>query len=248
MKIHDVVQGTTAWAALRAGIPTASEFEKIVTPKGEPSASAHKYMCKLLAERISGQPIDGFTSEWMARGSEMEHKAVEAWEFVSDCTTERIGFVTTDDGKAGASPDRLIVERPAEIMEVKCPSLPVHVQYLLAAAGKGIDKEYKIQTQGQLFICEKEINTLISFHPDIKGAEVRLNRDEVFITTLQKRLAEFIAVLEENWLGLVASGLVEERAEAAKQKPQADDPLFLNDDDLAVFMKHKFGDDYNVGT
>ena len=239
MVIHNVVQGTPAWAALRAGRPTASEFNRIITPKGEPSASAHKYMCKLLAERISGQPIDGFISGPMERGSELEHKAVEAWEFVSDCTTERIGFVTSDDGLVGASPDRFIVERPAEILEVKCPTLPVHVEYLLAASGAGIDKAYKIQTQGQLWVCEKEINTLISFHPEIKGAEVRLERDEKFIALMAQRINDFAASVDEAWSRLVHSGLVEE----VREKPAEDSDEFITEDDLAVLVAAKFPKD-----
>jgi hypothetical protein len=33
MKIHNCTQGTEEWRKLRAGIPTASEFHKIITPK-----------------------------------------------------------------------------------------------------------------------------------------------------------------------------------------------------------------------
>ena len=35
MKVHDVAQRSEAWMNLRSGIPTASEFDNLVTPKGE---------------------------------------------------------------------------------------------------------------------------------------------------------------------------------------------------------------------
>ena len=52
MIIHNVAQGTQKWLDLRKGIPTCSRFDEIVTPAGELSKSAPKYMQHLLAERI----------------------------------------------------------------------------------------------------------------------------------------------------------------------------------------------------
>ena len=54
---------------MRLGIPTASEFDRIVTPvKLTYAAAAHKYMCVKLAEWISGEPLEAFISPWMDRG------------------------------------------------------------------------------------------------------------------------------------------------------------------------------------
>ena len=53
MKIHDVAQKSADWMILRSGIPTASEFDELVTPefeirKGQKPAS---YLaCKLAEE------------------------------------------------------------------------------------------------------------------------------------------------------------------------------------------------------
>ena len=52
MIIHECVQGTTEWLQLRSGIPTASNFEKILTKSGKKSASQERYMFALLAERM----------------------------------------------------------------------------------------------------------------------------------------------------------------------------------------------------
>jgi hypothetical protein len=235
--IHDCVQGTTVWMKLRAGIPCSSEFDKIITPKGEPSAASHKYMCRLLGERIIGAPIEGFVSQWMERGSEMEHKAVEAWEFIGDVTTFRVGFVTTDDGQIGASPDRFITERPNEELEVKCPSPAIHMEYLLAQAGAGLDKAYKIQTQGQLWVCEKEINTAISFHPDLPMAQVRMERDEAFIEKLGKAVREFAERIDFCYQSLVASGIVQEKIASTEDGPGA---FGITDDDIAALVADRF--------
>ena len=42
-------QGSVEWFEARLGIPTASEFSRIVTPTGKLSASRHAYMGELLA-------------------------------------------------------------------------------------------------------------------------------------------------------------------------------------------------------
>ena len=57
MQIHDVEQHSDAWYSLRAGMPTASEFSKIVTSKGEASKSAAVYARTLAAELFAGKPV-----------------------------------------------------------------------------------------------------------------------------------------------------------------------------------------------
>src|SRR5665213_3178043 len=155
MIIHDVKQGTDEWLRLRLGIPTASRFGEIITTggkKGVPgdSSSAPKYMHHLLAERITGQPIEGFKSQYMERGSMLEERAVAAYELDHDCETEKVGFVASDDGRIGCSPDRFIVGQDRGMLECKAPAPHTHVAYLLSATGA--ETEYKIQLQGQLWV------------------------------------------------------------------------------------------------
>ena len=40
MKFYEVEQGSRRWYEIRAGRPTASNFHRIITPKGEPSRQA----------------------------------------------------------------------------------------------------------------------------------------------------------------------------------------------------------------
>ena len=108
MKIHDCKQNTTEWLDLRAGIPTASQFDRIITPTGKPSASAIPYMHQLLAERLMGRPITGYVSFDMDRGKDLEPEAVSFYEFTQDVETMPVGFITNDEETIGASPDRLI--------------------------------------------------------------------------------------------------------------------------------------------
>jgi YqaJ-like viral recombinase domain len=205
--IHNVVQGTQAWSKIRAGIPTASRFSEIVTPSGELSKSAPRYMQELLYERIIGRPVDGgFQSKYMALGNEYEDRAVAAYEWERGVTTSRIGFVTTDDGRIGCSPDRFIDEEPAGMVEAKAPSGAVHVGYLMAAAGAS--KEYKVQMQGQMWVCGKEWNDIVSYCPGCPDAIFRANRDEAFICKLSQAVYAFSDLLEATALDFAARGWI----------------------------------------
>lgn len=203
MKIHPCAQGSTAWLKLRLGIPTASNFDRIITPGGKPSSSQDGYLRELLAEIIIGQPLEQASMPWMERGNMLEAQAVKYYEFENDVETIPVGFITTDDGRYGASPDRLIGDRG--LLEVKCPAPQTHVGYLLFNDASG---KYKPQLQGQLLVAEREFNDIVSYHPDMPNALVRVTRDEPFIKALGLELAAFCerlaakveVIRERGWL------------------------------------------------
>jgi hypothetical protein len=74
-RLLDVEQGSVEWQMARLGIPTASNFDKIITPKTmKPSASAEKYAWALIAEQIleGARPKAG--RRLMQRGKVVEEK------------------------------------------------------------------------------------------------------------------------------------------------------------------------------
>src|SRR6476659_7528724 len=170
MKIHDVAQRSPEWHALRLGKPTASEFHKIITPKtGKLSAQARKFACRLIAERLLNEPLDLLGGiEAIERGKAMEPDAVAQYEFAEEVETQPVGFVTTDDGLVGASPDRLIVGASAGL-EIKCPLLPTHIGYWLDGPGDG----YRPQVQGQLWVAEFEWLDFYSYYPQMEPVRLR---------------------------------------------------------------------------
>jgi hypothetical protein len=188
--IHDCEQGTTRWLKLRAGIPTASEFSRIITPTGKASGQWDDYMYTLLAERLTGKLATPYVSLQMERGSRMEAEAVAYYDYLHGVITERVGFITTDDGRYGASPDRLVGEEG--LLEIKVPSPHTHVGYLL---GKGADKTYKPQIQGQLLVTGRAWVDIMSYNPGLPQALVRVHRDDGFIRDLAKHLDDFCRVM-----------------------------------------------------
>ena len=55
MVVLNIAQGSEAWMRARLGIPTASNFKRIITGTGAPSGCAAQYMNELLAEWRTGK-------------------------------------------------------------------------------------------------------------------------------------------------------------------------------------------------
>lgn len=225
MIVHDVQQGSTEWLRLRCGIPTASNFSNILTKSGKRSASAEKYMFALLAEKMMGHPRFEFMSEFMKRGIEQEERAVAKYEYLKDVETFPIGFITNDTQTIGASPDRGIKQLERNLLEVKCPKDETHAMYLLGSGS--VFDEYRVQAYGQLWVAEKDVTDVISYHAEMPAAIVRTERDEPFIKLLEEAVLEFSAKLEAKAKELVEKGWM--KTAQVKDAP----PVFDKETDLA---------------
>lgn len=194
MIIHQVAQGSEAWDQLRNGIPTASEFKRILTPKGRPSRQAEGYLNCLLAEWYFGQPLEDpeteFQSQWMARGQALEMQAVQSYEFERDVETEKVGFISIDSGLCGCSPDRLVGKDG--ILELKCPAPSTHIGYMLK---RNVHDEYKPQLQGQLLIAERKWVDIQSYCPVFPTVIIRVERDDEYQGLLSTALATFVETM-----------------------------------------------------
>lgn len=215
MKIYaDIAQGSEAWHRVRLGIPTASCFDKIVTPKKcELSKAASDYALRLVAERLLNQTAaESFDGAWMERGKDMEPMAVKQYEFQQEVSTFPVGFITTDDGSIGCSPDRLVVngDVPKLALEIKCPSQHVHLGYLL----NGTNDDYKPQVQGQILVAELDRADLYSYHPQMPPALVRTTRDDAYVSKLDAALKAFVLTLADTYERAVALGAFQPMARA----------------------------------
>jgi len=191
-------QRSTEWYRIRLGIPTASEMHRIVTPTGKASTQAGAYMNRLLAEWVLGEPIvSDYESDYMAHGREHEGAAAKAFEFQTGLKTTEIGFVTTDDGMAGASPDRLVED--AGTLELKCPAPQTHIGYMLSMS---VAEDYKVQNQSQMWICEREKSWVSSYHPRLTPVILEIPRDDEFIAKLSAGVRTFVDVMLERRLEL----------------------------------------------
>lgn len=189
MIIHDVEQGTDDWLAIRAGIPTASEFSKLVTSKGEPSKSMSGYAITLAAEKFAGQPVDRFDGNYHTeRGKELEPQARAWYDLQCDTEAAQVGFITDDLRRYGCSPDSLI---GADGMnEIKCLKAENHVKVLMYYKKHGkCPSDYIMQPQGQMMIAEREWCDSVFFHPLLPSIIIRHHPDQKIVTTLRAQLS-----------------------------------------------------------
>lgn len=200
MIIHNVIQGSPEWRRARLGVPTASCFDKICTPKGDLSKSSSKYMAQLVAEWATGMPLDDAGSAFMDRGTALEDEAIAAYEFQTGNTVERVGFIALDDGSAGCSPDGLIQGQDIGL-EVKCKELVNHV-----AAAIDPDNAHFVQCQGGLWITGRKVWHRWYFNPVLPPVLAVIERDEGFILRLNIAVTEFCDKLAATKERLLAEG------------------------------------------
>lgn len=203
MLIYDnLEQGSEAWLKIRLGIPTTSNFGKIITPTGRPSSQADKYLGECLTPYIFGRGQEFVKTHAMQRGNDLEPEAVAYYEHHTGVKTREVGFITSDCGRIGCSPDRLIGDDG--LLEVKCPLENQHAQNVLS--GK-IDAKYIPQVQGQMLIAERSWCDWISYHPDAPASIVRVEADPEYQAKLADMLNTFVEKLGNQVADMKARGI-----------------------------------------
>jgi hypothetical protein len=176
MKAFDFPQYSPEWWLARKGVPTASGFKSIVTPKKfEPSKSMDAYACQLVAEKFdkfySIEPE--FETQAMREGSTLEPDARAYYEFQRGHDVTEVGFCLTDDERFGCSPDGLIGE--VGCLELKCPQPATHVRYLHDG---GLPDDYAPQCHGHLIVTGRDWCDFMSYAPGLPPHLVRIYPDE----------------------------------------------------------------------
>ena len=189
MKIIDCKQGSPDWFKARAGIPTASNFDKIITPSGKPSKSSDKYLDECLAEWLAGDDLsENNASFWMQRGTELEDEAREQYEFITGETVKQVGFCV--DGNIGCSPDGFVGDKG--LVEIKCPAPATMVDYYR----NGFPNKYRPQIHGQMWVTDRSWCDFFAYHPAMKPFTVRIYAVDDYINALSEAVQEFVRRLE----------------------------------------------------
>lgn len=196
MKIIDCIQGSDEWKLARCGIVTASSLDKIISPvRLKPSASQDDYMARLLTEWVTGHPIEeDDKSQFVERGRALEPEARGAYAFETGQDVQVVGFITTDDGLVGCSPDALVGTDGG--LELKCPALETHMKYL--ADPTRLVSEYRGQLQGNLYVTKRAWWDIYSYSTLVENVRVRVVRDEAYMAALEPELDLFLAKLVEQ--------------------------------------------------
>ena len=191
----DCEQGSEEWLAARLGIPTATGIKKIVTQSGQKSSGWVAYLAELIAESIEGGS-DGFKSNDMQRGNELEPRARMAYEFETGNDVVQVGGVYLNTDKdLMVSPDGIITSIKKGV-EIKCPKMKTHIKYLLEG---GVPVEYVIQVQAALWVTGYETWDFISYCPEYQKQPLYIftaERDPVLMKAFDEHIPNFIRALK----------------------------------------------------
>ena len=162
-RIIPCTQLSPEWFELRRGRPTASQFDRIMTPKTMKLAAAHDdYINELIAETFHPGPLTDLAiapSRAMQRGTDCEPEARAFYAMQSGVDVVQVGLVETDDGRFACSPDGLVGDDGC--LELKCPSGKVHVGYL---RDWDLPAEYRCQVHGQLIVTGRDWVDFLSYY------------------------------------------------------------------------------------
>lgn len=206
MILHHAPQGSPEWKAARAGVISASNFKllradaklKSGPSKGDYSSATKDYAFRLAIERISGVPLDeGFETWSMARGHELEPVARMKHEASTGLMVETVGFVTSDDGRFGASADGLIDDDGGA--EYKCFVSPEKLREILLYANVS---EVMDQCQGGMWLTDRKWWDFCLYCPALEAigrdlTRFRLQRDDDYIERLVGDLIAFENLVSE---------------------------------------------------
>lgn len=206
MKVHtDIEQGTPEWFALRIGKATASEFASILA-KGQGKMRAN-YLRRVLAETLTGKPVETYRNAHMDRGQEQEAIARWSYELTTGHEVQSVAFIDHDTLRAGCSPDGLIVGQ-ARGAEIKCVIPTVQIETVLAG---GYPSEHKAQIQGSLWITGFQAWDFCSYCPEmpphLRSYIFTVERDEPYIAMVENEVRGFLMDVEKSLAKLGLAGL-----------------------------------------
>jgi len=223
MIIHrNIEQNTEAWHKLRHGKLTASDFKSLITEKTQKIASNTKI--KDLAYKKAVETIFNY-KEWeeaseevifnsfdIERGNRLEPIARQEYEARTLKPVEEVGFIESDDGLLGYSPDGLVGENG--LIEIKAPRKSKHLETIFK---NEVPLEHIAQIQGGLYLSNRKWLDFISYSENcniLKISEglvnntndynhlkdkikidntciIRVYRDEEYIAKLQEAIIKY---------------------------------------------------------
>lgn len=175
----------------------------MASPRDPESGGMRQKLLDLMtAEILSEQPMETFSNHEMARGKEVEPKAIDYYAFQKGVEPRRVAFVRrtiarefSGDLVIGCSPDALIGNDGG--LEVKRMRADLAVELLRNGAKLG---KHKAQVQGSLLVTGREWWDLMVY-PDpvlsVTPPSVRLYRDEPYLAAMLNEIDRFTYDLQQ---------------------------------------------------
>jgi hypothetical protein len=199
-----IEQGTEAWKIERLGHCTGSRANDLLAKIKSGEAAARKnYRVEKVVERLTGSTgEDGFVTDAMKRGTEMEPKMRAAYCDYADVLVTQLGFRRHPTIKwVGASVDAE-VEAGVGGIEGKCPNTAQHI----AALTNGMDSKHVAQVQWNIWVMGWQWIDFVSYDDRLPaGLQLyvqRIPRDQKFIDGVEAEAKVFLGEVEATLAAL----------------------------------------------
>lgn len=196
-------QRTDEWFKARLGKVTASRIADLMAKtKTGYSTSRQNYLSQLVAERLTGKPLDSYSNAAMQWGTETEPLARAAYENAMGIFVMETGFhLHPEIDDAGASPDGLIENDG--LIEIKCPNTATHIETLLL---RDIPHKYVLQMQWQMACTNRAWCDFVSYDPRMPVEHqlciIRHARNDELISSIELEVYQFLQETDEIILKL----------------------------------------------
>ena len=200
IEIIDCEQQSPEWWAAKMGVPSASDFRKVLA--GGEGKTRDDYMKMLMGEIVYGYRRAEFRNADMDRGNMMEPYLRNQYAMMSDVDPLQVGFVKRKlkVGCAGYSPDSFV--GTDGLLEIK--TTKPEILHDIMKAGR-IPPEHIPQCQGGMWLTDRAwVDVVIGLEPTpgYVGSKLfirRMRRDEAII----KRIEIAVEVFNEELLEMV---------------------------------------------
>lgn len=180
-------QGDDDWIAARKGMPTASAFKRIVTPKTKkPAAGYTTYSIELALDCVLDKEESWGGNEATNRGHELEPKARDWYKHYramvdgAEITVNEVGFRTDLLSRYGCTPDGDVIGDSEGYggLEIKCFLDKHHTEAIVHHSETGLQlPEQWPQTMGQMLVCHYDFVDTVYWHPDLPKICIRTYPD-----------------------------------------------------------------------
>lgn len=198
------LQGTPEWLQEKCGYVSASCFADVLA-KGQGKTRA-AYLRRIVAERLTGKPMESFSNGHTARGIQQEPLARLAYEAHTGEPVLQVGFIKHRTlPRIGCSPDGLVSTDGG----IEAKSVIPTVQMETWDRGE-YPPEHRPQIQGNLWVLDRQWWDFVSYSPDmpehLRLYVFRVQRDEDYINNLEREVLAFDAEAEKLYTRFMTMG------------------------------------------
>jgi hypothetical protein len=186
----DVEQLSPEWFSWHLGVFSASKADMLVTPKGNVSGQWRKYAYLAAAELYLGRKEETFSNYHTRRGIALEPEARDLYRAITGLRVREPGICFKDEEMdLACSPDGFVTGKIVSIqkwtveyfefgLEIKCPTLGVHMEYLDHG---GCPSEYYPQVQFSMWVTGMDRWDFMSYYPGMPPHIATVRRDDEVI-------------------------------------------------------------------